>query len=75
MKTISGTFKGSPKIYTFNTELDVKEGQELETNEYKTIIIVVNPNLGNYSYVNIKTGELTNEFLRDCVSLKVLTLK
>ena len=76
MKTISAHFKGSSKTYTFNTELDVKTGDKIRSDQYKdATIIVSNPDLGYYKYVNIKTGEITNEKESNCVEIRELTGK
>ena len=76
MKTISAHFKGSSKTYTFNTELDVKSGDKIRSDQYKdATIVVANPDLGEYEYVDVISGELSNEKAISNVKLRVLTGK
>lgn len=46
--------------YTFNTEDNIEEGQLIYLEEYKKSIQVIHVFDSVHSYVNIKTGFLTN---------------
>lgn len=67
MKTILAIFTSTKKedtakekVYSFNTEHDVKVGDLIKDSSYSTKLQVVEVKEKAFEKVNVKTGELTN---------------
>lgn len=74
MKTFRATFEGSPKEYSFNTNNDIKVGDEIQTNEYKAKITITEVLEESFKYFNFKTKELTNTYEGSVVNVKEVTI-
>jgi len=81
--TKSGTYKSAKeaiadknvKRYSFNTESDVKVGDEVKSSAYSTNLIVVGVLDKSFKYYNAGTGDLTNELTSTrCYAIKDLKI-
>jgi len=64
------------KRYTFNTAEDLKPGDLIDSASYDTNIQIVDILEEKFSYVNIKTGDLTNKLnSTSCYPIRELILK
>lgn len=50
------------KLYSFNTEADLKEGDIIESNSYSTRMLVVKILEKAFRYYNTSNGDLTDNF-------------
>jgi len=71
MKTILVVYTSIPKVtkelsskkkYSFNVDSDLYEGDVIETNSYKSFLVVVKILPECFKYYNIQTGEISNTF-------------
>ncbi|MPM15747.1 hypothetical protein SDC9_62119 [bioreactor metagenome] len=79
MKTIKAIFtkekqnEPTGRAYSFNTELDVKVGDLLASNDYKgKYLQVVGVEDDVYGYFSYKTGELKKDMSSGCGLIKTL---
>lgn len=73
MKTIFVNFGDSKKKYSFNTNSEVNVGDVLETNAYDAKLTVIEVLDRAFNYVNLVTGDLTDEITgTNCFKIKLI---
>lgn len=59
--TVDDANVGRKDKYSFNTEADIKVGDLLESDKYSTPMLVTDILDKAYKYVNVQTGDLSDE--------------